>query len=502
MCSAWICDRCRFDWPRRLRAALAIACLLAAMLGAGSKVAFAQSLTPVAHSPVVRFNNQTGSDTGASGSGPATPVSGTCHTNGVTTTLLQYSGPDLAAAGVLTGFVHVMWLNTASGRRFTEINTFTATTVTVEDNFNIPAGSPVACVVGGKRQTLSGSMQIGPDMKGAHSGASRGWQVAIEDTGVDYTLTSALDLSGAGTQGCAFFGVGSNRPIVRQTADTFLLNQRQCDVTFLHLQNSSATKTSAHGLQTPGNATRTYNNIIGGPSAALSFVNGIHNTAAVPNALVIWGNEIRFCSGAGIIRPGRVLHAWNYIHDNTVGVNAEATTSFFLWRNLIVNNTDDGIRIQKPFFQTEKMYYVIENVIDGNGGDGIDCAQGSASDCYGTILLSNQITNNGGFGINCTVPSNGCTTPDDRPIWRWNNLFGNKLGPLPAGAVNGEDQTSIDPGYVNRAARNYCTQQPVNPDGGPPGFGLFYPGTNTPSILRRGACQPVGPSGGGANIGI
>jgi hypothetical protein len=382
-----------------------------------------------------------------------------------------------------------MWLNTASGRMFTEINTFTATTVTVEDNFNIPAASPVTCAVGGKRRTLSGSMQIGGDVKGTHSGSSRGWQVGIEDTGVDYTLAAGLVLS-AGVQGCAIFGVGTNRPIVRQTINTYLLNPTFCDVTFLHLQNSSVSKTASNGIQAAGDFSRVYNNIIGGPSTALSFLTGISNTASNNNSLVIWGNEIRFCSGAGIDNPGRVFHAWNYIHDNAVGVST-ANHGLF-WRNLIVNNTGDGINKTSG---SNTFLAIIENVIDGNGGDGIDCG----SNCYQTMILSNQITNNGGFGINCTVPSNGCTTPDDRSIWRWNNLFGNTLGLLPVGAAGGEDQTSIDPGYVNRAAKNYCTQQPPTPDGGPPGFGLFYPGTNTSSILRRGACQPVG---GAANIGI
>src|SRR5574343_971677 len=104
--------------------------------------------------PNIVFNASTGSDTAASGAGPASAVTGTAaaHTNGsASTTITLTNSPDLS--GVATDGSHCLWMDTASGRQFSKITGAddAANTVTVEDSFNIASASAVNYAIGGKR---------------------------------------------------------------------------------------------------------------------------------------------------------------------------------------------------------------------------------------------------------------------------------------------------------------------------------------------------------------
>jgi len=168
--------------------------------------------------PVVLFNNSTGSDSAASGAGPATAVTGTAaaHTNGgASTTITFTNAPNLS--GVAQDGSHVLWLKTTSGRQYTRISTVDngAKTCVVEDSFTIAAGSAVDYAIGGKRSGLSSadSRIIGADAKA-------GWTIRFEYTGTDYDwsdVTWTLSASGDTTSGpITLEGVGG-RPVLRMT---------------------------------------------------------------------------------------------------------------------------------------------------------------------------------------------------------------------------------------------------------------------------------------------
>jgi hypothetical protein len=69
--------------------------------------------------PVIIFNASTGSDTAASGAGPATALSGTdASTDG---TGLIVTLPNQNLDNVATDGSHALWIDTASGRQFSKI---------------------------------------------------------------------------------------------------------------------------------------------------------------------------------------------------------------------------------------------------------------------------------------------------------------------------------------------------------------------------------------------
>ena len=99
----------------------------------------------------VLFNSSTGSDTAASGLGPATALSGA----GASTT---------AASGVVTGIVttgvtsgDLLWVGSTSGRRFSVIASVdSGTQVTCDDVF-VNTESSRNWAIGGKRKSIAGS---------------------------------------------------------------------------------------------------------------------------------------------------------------------------------------------------------------------------------------------------------------------------------------------------------------------------------------------------------
>ncbi len=446
----------------------------------------------VAHNPIVVFDNVNGTDTGASGSPAdltAIFAAATCHTNGASSTTIQWAANGFLAASVPTGFKAAVWIKAAAGRQWSEINTYATNTVTVEDNFNIAAGSPVDCAVGGLRRTIAGSVQLFTDMKGVHSGSQLGWFIRFTNTGTNYTTGATITLNNG--ESSEFAGV-SGYPTIEMTANSTLLTPNNCNVHGLTFINSNATKGSATGINRGGsNFNQIYDNVIGGSTAALSFNAAITGGTATPNDGTIWGNEIKN-NVTGITITGQVAKIlWNYIHNNTTGISSTGGNGF-IWRNLVVNNTGDGINTSAG-----GTHWIIENTIDGNGGDGIDFG-GNAT--YMSVV-NNQITNNTLFGITCTAATVGCnTTREDRGLVSWNNFFTNGSGDR-NNFLTGESETAVNPGYINRAGGNYCIPDNANNRGGPPGPPpAVYRGSLTQSLILKGACQPIG--GGAANLGI
>jgi hypothetical protein len=460
-------------------------------LAAATSLALAQ--------PVIVVNNSTGSDTAASGApssfGPFSAVA-TCHTNGAASTTIQWAANPLT--GVPTDGSAVIWLATAAGRRWSRITGRAAGTVTVADSFNIAAGTPVDCAVGGKRSSLTAS-RLFLDLKDTEAGFNQGWTLRIESTGANYTINAAQSTTD-NLGSCLVEGDPAGaRPILEGTVDGVMLDLDSCDIRHLSFINSAVAKTASVAIDAQANDAAILSDlVVGGGTTAASFFRGI----IMPIAGTLYNSEVRFngtgvrygCGSTVAANPCKIL--WNYIHENATGLNDAGAlgNNAFVFRNLIVNNSGDGVLVQSS---SQSVSYFVENVVDGNGGDAFDMTANPGAEGHG--FIGNQISNNGLFGMTCTSGQRGCGVREDNGIVAFNNFFNNTSGAR-NNYVAGDSETTIDPGYVDRTAKNYCTIVPATPDGGPPGASLKYAGSQTGSVIRRGICQPVG--GGGANLGI
>ncbi len=99
------------------------------------------------------FNSSTGSDTAASGLGPASALSGA----GASTTAASAVVTGITTTGVTAG--DMLWVDSTSGRRFSIIASVdSGTQVTCDDVFDNTEASR-AWGIGGKRRSLAGSCQ-------------------------------------------------------------------------------------------------------------------------------------------------------------------------------------------------------------------------------------------------------------------------------------------------------------------------------------------------------
>src|SRR5690242_10267842 len=107
--------------------------------------------------PTIVFDTAAGSDTAASGAGPAVALTGAAGavTNGSAT--FAITDPLVDLSGVAQDGSAVAWIATASGRQYSRINTISGAignwTVTLQDTV-WTTGSGLTWAIGGKRATL------------------------------------------------------------------------------------------------------------------------------------------------------------------------------------------------------------------------------------------------------------------------------------------------------------------------------------------------------------
>ena len=174
--------------------------------------------------PVISYNASSGSDTAASGAGPAVAItgSGAAHTSGVASTTIQLTNsPDLS--GVATDGSAAIWLNTPSGSRHLSKITAVddgADTVTVEDSFNIASGgSAVDYAIGGERASLVNDTDR-PDWEDILTGWVFEFAEGVYDNG-------SLSMAASSSEIFTFKAVDdySTRPIIRSSASyVFVVN--------------------------------------------------------------------------------------------------------------------------------------------------------------------------------------------------------------------------------------------------------------------------------------
>lgn len=384
------------------------------------------SAAAAAQLPDVVINNLTGSDTAASGApasfGPFS-AAGTCHTNGAASMTIQWAANPLA--GVPTDGSAVLWMATASGRRWSKITARAADTVTVEDSFNIAAASAVDCAVGGKRQTISGARLF--------TDAKQAWQYSVEYTGTDYSVSAGvggMDFATCGDNLRWFLrGTGAQRPRLVQTANASLFNIYCINLSNFEVENTNGTKTnSAIFGQTAGNAHVAFRN--------LTFIGWqqVFGSGGGEFLGVFYNVEVRNggTNGFNFGLTTSALILANYAHDNAGAGFANAQRSVHLY-NLAADNTGDGLACNLGC-------NLFHNTSYSNGGDGFETDNGIMS-----WFAGNLSTDNTGFGLRSTGGSAVVTAA----VVDNNSYNGNTAGARSATApVGANDLTAVAPMYA------------------------------------------------------
>ena len=436
----------------------------------------------------ILVNNSTGSDTAASGLGPGTAVSGTAaaHTNGsASTTITLTNTPDLS--GVVAG--DLLWLNTGSGRQYSVISVVDngADTVTVDDSFNIAAGSPVDYAIGGKRATLDHA-----DTRTLFADWKDTWAVGVEETGTNYTLAStAISISGSGYR--KILGIGATPPNIVQQANTYIWDVQSGGSSAvlwenLKLYNTNGTKTSAYAVRfSDGYAMHFHRCIFGHDTAGSELLSvllkngGETRTARFSNCAII------NTTGGGTTNGNANIHIQMFEclvrdcdnHGVWVG---DAGSDMILENTAIENCAGDGVR----WLPTSNNVGVITGcTIHGNTGDGIEI------NTTGGVLArfaNNNITANGGYGIR--APSGFAPSVF---VNRHNNYGTGATANTSGARLNvdaGTGDLAVDPQYVDAANSNFEVGANVKAQGYPPSsetIGANVSATNT--FIDIGASQ-------------
>lgn len=365
--------------------------------------------------PTIHFNSSTGSDTAASGAGPGDGTTGgsavtgigAAHTGGsASTTITLTNTPDLSA--VLADGSHAIWLDTASGRKWSKITAVDdgADTVTVEDSFNIAAGSPVDYAIGGKRLDINSTNSRNLLV----TSLKPGWKVDLEDG--TYTLTSRIDiLPGSAILPVEIFSSTATRAIVQcatnnvdmfEIGTTFVGYRIIRHIEFIH---TAATRGLAFSTAT-GNPHPNViiDCVIDGCRYAFQGDNGAY---WLGSGMSFINCEIKNCTSGGILAQevtnnGEPLIFGCYIHDNN-GPGFIGSRAVKLINCVIVDNVGDGIECS-----ANGGIIIVNNcIIANNGGDGISMGS-TGSDGAGTpfiYAINSIIYGNGAFGI--TFGANG-----------------------------------------------------------------------------------------------
>lgn len=398
------------------------------------------------------YNSSTGSDTAASGSGPATAVTGSTATNGTGNVINLDGSPDLS--GVLGNAV--FWGNTASGnRKLSRVTSVddTSKTVTTEDLLTLGAGKSWA--IGGKRQTLTADT-TNQDPKDA----TAGWRFELEGSGT-YTFAGAgitlPDVGDTANGGVEIVAAAGASPTIAWTGNNHLFATVGGHFRVEGIAFSNTTSTSSL-------------------ARVVRFAAGVSHFEAVDCSMVCSGScvfaastlearlvscdlESTYSNGVELQKEGGVLLIDCEIHEcGAVGASAgtgdgvllspsNSYATLTLIGTRIWGSYANGVRVDSD--SADCTLFALKNTIDDNGEDGFWFG-GTLSVTNRATLLMNSITQNL-YGVNVNSAAGG----DWTILTDWNGYWSNTSGEtnnVTKGA--GSVSALVDP-YVDSAARDY-----------------------------------------------
>lgn len=456
--------------------------------------------------PVILVDSATGSDSQASGAGPATALFGTgdASTDGAGTTVTLTAGTDLT--NVLTDGSHVIYLAdaTAGARNFGKITGKAGSggatpTVTVANAFGLSL-SGKSWAIGGRRASLfsdSNSYKL-VENNGGNGDLLPGWIVELQ-SGHTETRSSDINLRRAGdtTDGqIVVRGASGTMPVVTLSgAGTELIfrNNYWCLKDF-HLAGSGGATNAMVDASVPGGGIRIEGLKISGFSGTL-----IDGTASGGIRIMnVIGCELDGgATGVRVTQNARVIG--NYLHgqtSNAIESPSSALTGLTIASNLIVGAGGDGIKLTQTRTDQFSGVAIIHNTIDDCTGDGIDYT-GDNDGLHSLTIYNNILSNNGGYGINFASLT-AAKVLARGPFISNNNTYNNTSGASNLSGVLQNDP-GLDPTFTNAAGEDYSIGTNLKAQGYPE---VAFPGSATTSYVDIGAAQREEPAGGGGSRAV
>jgi hypothetical protein len=390
--------------------------------------------------PTILVNSTGGSDTAASGAGPATALSGSAA---------SFTGDqvivDGSVSGVATDGSAVLYMVTSTGVKFFKITAHNGIdTLTVTPN---PAGtnSGLAWAIGGKRASLtSASSLLLVNNGGAAADAKPGWVIEFE-SGHTETKTSRLDIyvSGNTTDG-PFTIRGASGADVKPV---FTLSGGTSDMvvrgSYILLKDFSiAGASSATNFLLDVNLYNRYEGLTVSGFSGILFQGG-----SVPlTSCHIIGCELNGGS-TGIWASQNLKIIGNRIHDQTANgiVGAGSLSGLTIAHNLIHRCGADGVYIDQGRTDAFAAVNIFGNTVTDCTIDGIDYT-GDGDGLAALTIINNLLTANGGYGLKFTsLTANKVLARG--PFIRANNTHGNTSGACNLAGVL-EDDAGLDPDFA------------------------------------------------------
>lgn len=402
----------------------------------------------------ILFNSSTGSDTAASGLGPATAVTGTAASFSGSVVTLDGS-PDLS--GLSAG--DCLYLLTSTGRKFFIIASFdnTAKTVTVDDS---PAGTATGrtWAIGGKRAAvLSATSVVLLENGGSTGDAKAGWVLQMESGHTEsHGATQNIRAVGTATDGPVILQGDPNAgtmPVITATHNGYGFTVQSAATRFVFkdfdYRNSNATKTLAKAIRC----------FSGGVSIEGMRMNHATDQWLVAAYFETAGNQIINCDinvtgdGVEVINGDGHLVAFNKIKAGAIGIKATADVlSFLVDTNIVYQCGAAGISFTGGASTTaNRRVSILRNICWDNTGSGIVIG-GSTSMVRNSAIFGNILSENGGYGLDFT---DGAVTANfmayHRPFIESNAFYANTSGDTnPSGIGLSEIALSADP-FVDAA---------------------------------------------------
>jgi hypothetical protein len=454
--------------------------------------------------PVVKVDAATGSDSLASGAGPATALTGTNASTdtgtGATMKVTLDGSPDLS--GVATDGSHVIYLvdATAGHRNFAAINAAdnAAKTVTVEQAFTISLTGK-SWAIGGKRASVDGanSRKL-RDNNGGSGDAMPGWAIEMA-SGHSENVAAQLEFRrGGDSTGGALTLRGAagaaTLPLLTLTGGTILLVPRSTGWVFRDFEMRSTVGGSA---------------IWSGAAVGILYI-GLrcdHATNKFTDGFYLSeGSTVRDSRIGNVTNDGVRLSAngsaalWNTVYScggKGVDVGADNLAGS-VTGNVISGNTSHGVAIAGTSGIGNRRTVIAHNVIRANGGDGIrNTSTGAAA--FATQLINNVFSSNGGYGLNFTGA--GVTAAFllyQGAVIVGNDSYSNTSGPCNlAGVLEGD--AGLDPQYTDAAGLDFSVGTNLKAQGWPT---IAVGRSATRSYVDPGAAQRQEPAGGSAGLRI
>lgn len=447
--------------------------------------------------PKIIFNSLTGSDTQASGAGPATALFGSsAGLNSSTSVNLSADNPNLA--GVATDGSACLWVLTPSGRQFAKITAVNNTTKVVTVALAYGVTGAYSWAIGGKRATLDNASSrtlFGAGSAAYTVGWQGGWEVILE---TDQTLTSSLAYSG--TNGTGRVIVRSDTPgqlrTISCTADAATISWfiggwfQQSEWQDIKFVNTNASKASAWAILASGSGSARgfifKRCVFGDPSARiLGAINVSTSSGITPHFIDC---TIQNCVNVAVLPT-------NIFAVNTVFRNNDSTTSVVqlpsggVFSNcLFYNNNCDAVRVN--FAASSYLATFVNCTFDNNAGDGISNELG-AGGSNGLICINCSFTKNTQFGIRSGVVAE---MPQSTVIG-CNFGTGSDANTLGAFSSSVLERSTVynDNCYVDRASEDYRPTASLQGKGSPMSPDTL--GANqlgVPTVIDIGALQSAG----------